>query len=122
MSLSPPADVNFKDLEIVVVKQKEVEGDEKDGISICATASSSGSPTILPAPPSPGPFGNFAQLSAKTPQQGWRKRRIPRWKSPLLMVVFFIIGLAMSLAHCIFYPKLSGRLVGNSSSQEQNIR
>ena len=38
------------------------------------------------------------------------------------MVMFFITGLAMSLAHCIFYARLSGRIVGNSDAQEEKIR
>lgn len=61
-------------------------------------------------------------LSLPPSQKGWEYRHIHRWKSPLLMVVFFVIGLAMSLAHCIFYPSLSGRVVGNSDAQEEKIR
>ncbi|KAF2471142.1 uncharacterized protein BDR25DRAFT_223485 [Lindgomyces ingoldianus] len=67
--------------------------------------------------------GNSPTLpAAEGPQPEWIKRRIHRWKSPLLMVVFYIIGLAMSLAHCIFYPKLKGVIVGNPDSQEGKIR
>ncbi|KAI9766942.1 MAG: hypothetical protein M1840_006239 [Geoglossum simile] len=51
-----------------------------------------------------------------------RHRQINRWKSPLLLSIFFTVGLAMSIAHCVFYPKLSGIVVGNSSNQERNIR
>ncbi|KAH0563094.1 hypothetical protein GP486_002336 [Trichoglossum hirsutum] len=52
----------------------------------------------------------------------WKPRRIRKWKSPLAMVVFFITGLAMSIGHCVFYPRLDGVVVGNSSNQERNIR
>ncbi|ORY04871.1 hypothetical protein BCR34DRAFT_491266 [Clohesyomyces aquaticus] len=52
----------------------------------------------------------------------WPTRTIHRWKAPLLMVIFFIIGFAMSLAHCIFYPMLTGVIVGNPDSQEGKIR
>lgn len=38
------------------------------------------------------------------------------------MTIFFIVGLAMSLAHCIFYPRLSGKIVGNPDAQEEKIR
>jgi hypothetical protein len=38
------------------------------------------------------------------------------------MLGFFALGLAFSLAHCIFYPKLKGNIVGNSDSQEEKLR
>jgi hypothetical protein len=50
------------------------------------------------------------------------KRRIHTWRSPLLMVVFYILGLSLSVAHCVFYPKLKGRIVGDSGQQEEKIR
>jgi hypothetical protein len=53
---------------------------------------------------------------------GWKGRRIHTWKSPLLMVVFFLVGLAMSVAHCVFYPKLKGQIVGKADQQEEKIR
>jgi hypothetical protein len=121
MSLSPSRSIVPKDSPVPVVELEEVERDDRDRISLCATASNPGSPTLLPAPYSHSTFQRFTSFS-KTPQLGWRKRQIPRWKSPLLMILFFIIGLAMSLGHCIFYPKLSGKLVGGSSDQEENIR
>lgn len=49
-------------------------------------------------------------------------RQIRQWKSPILMLIFYIIGLAMSIGHCIFYPLLDGVIVGDSSDQERNIR
>jgi hypothetical protein len=121
MSLSTSRSIVSKDSPFVVVGLEEVKCNDRDRISLCATASNPGSPTLLPAPNSPSTSQRFASFS-KTPQLGWRKRQIPRWKSPLLMVLFFIIGLAMSLGHCVFYPKLSGKLVGGSSDQEENIR
>ncbi|KAF2270247.1 hypothetical protein CC78DRAFT_599658 [Lojkania enalia] len=38
------------------------------------------------------------------------------------MIIFFLIGLAMSLAHCIFYPKLRNVIVGDPSAQEEKLR
>lgn len=55
-------------------------------------------------------------------QQNWQNRHIHRWKSPLLMVTFFLVGLAMSLAHCIFYSSMRDKIVGNSDAQEEKIR
>lgn len=56
------------------------------------------------------------------PPAEWPRRKIWRWKAPLSMMTFFIIGFALSLAHCIYYPKLSGMIVGNPDSQEAKIR
>jgi hypothetical protein len=50
------------------------------------------------------------------------KRQIHKWRSPLLMVVFYLLGLSLSVAHCIFYPKLKGRIVGDPGQQEEKIR
>ena len=52
----------------------------------------------------------------------WEARRIHTWKTPLLMVLFFLAGLAMSMAHCIFYPKLKDQVVGKADQQEEKIR
>jgi thiol:disulfide interchange protein len=59
---------------------------------------------------------------SQVPPSGWPKRTRHRWKAPLLMVIFFLIGFAMSLAHCIFYPMLTGVIVGSPDSQEGKIR
>ncbi|KAF1960480.1 hypothetical protein CC80DRAFT_466327 [Byssothecium circinans] len=59
---------------------------------------------------------------AEPGQASWTERRIHRWKSPLLMAMFFAIGFAMSLAHCIFYARLAGKIVGNPDAQEQKLR
>lgn len=53
---------------------------------------------------------------------GWKGRRIHAWRSPLLMVLFLLVGLAMSVAHCVFYPKLKGQIVGKADQQEEKIR
>lgn len=52
----------------------------------------------------------------------WVPRRIHRWKSPILMLTFFLTGLGMSAAHCGFYSGLNGNIVGDSYDQERNIR
>ena len=70
------------------------------------------SPTITPLPERRG-----SRIT-----QGWTKRRIHKWRAPLLMVIFFLLGFSMSVAHCVFYPKLHGKVVGNSSRQEEKIR
>jgi len=38
------------------------------------------------------------------------------------MVLFLVFGLAMSVAHCVFYPKLKGQIVGKADQQEEKIR
>jgi hypothetical protein len=50
------------------------------------------------------------------------RRRFHQWKSPLLMLIFFVIGLNMGFAHCTFYASRSGHIVGSSSDQERVIR
>jgi hypothetical protein len=45
-----------------------------------------------------------------------------RSRSPLLMLTCFVVGLCGSIAHCVFYPKLDGVVVGDSADQERNIR
>jgi hypothetical protein len=53
---------------------------------------------------------------------GWKGRRIHAWKAPLLMFVFLLLGWTMSVAHCVFYPKLKGQIVGKADQQEEKIR
>jgi hypothetical protein len=60
------------------------------------------------------PYGQYSHR--------WTKRHIHRWRSPLLMVLFFVLGAAVSIAHCMFYPLLNGKVVGNSNQQEEKIR
>jgi thiol:disulfide interchange protein len=86
-----------------------------------SSGSGSSSPAIAPYATNIPAEEAGLQLPAPL-QQDWQKRRIHRWKSPLMMVVFFLVGLAMSLAHCIFYPSLQGKIVGNSDAQEEKIR
>ncbi|KPM44202.1 hypothetical protein AK830_g2378 [Neonectria ditissima] len=52
----------------------------------------------------------------------WRPRTYQRWKSPALMVVFFLVGFGLSLCHCVFYPSLNGQIVGDSYRQEEKLR
>jgi thiol:disulfide interchange protein len=52
----------------------------------------------------------------------WKPRRVRQWKSPLVMLTFFVIGLGMSIGHCVFYSNLDGIIVGDSHNQERNIR
>jgi hypothetical protein len=80
--------------------------------SVLPLSSTVSSPAIRPLE-----FGDGSQIAPR-----WTKRRIHKWKSPLLMSIFFILGVAVSLAHCVFYPKLSGKIVGDSSQQEEKIR
>jgi hypothetical protein len=62
-------------------------------------------------------------LEHKTqPVQEWSPRRIHKWKSPLLMIIFFLIGLGVSVAHCAFYPSLKDMRVGSPDSQEEKLR
>ncbi|OCK93566.1 uncharacterized protein K441DRAFT_564791 [Cenococcum geophilum 1.58] len=74
--------------------------------------------------PGAGPSETSREFPLLSPKQErlFTKRHIHRWKSPLLMSSFFVIGLAMSLAHCIFYPALKKKIVGDSSSQEEKLR
>jgi hypothetical protein len=38
------------------------------------------------------------------------------------MFVFLLLGWTMSVAHCVFYPKLKGQIVGKADQQEEKIR
>jgi hypothetical protein len=83
----------------------------------------------LPPPAQPSPAHTRSPAIAPQAERrgsrvvkGWSKRRVHRWRSPLLMICFFLLGFAMSIAHCVFYPKLRGRVVGDSDQQEEKIR
>lgn len=52
----------------------------------------------------------------------WTPREYNHWKSPVLMVLLYITGLVLSVAHCVFYKNLDGKIVGSSYDQEQNLR
>lgn len=38
------------------------------------------------------------------------------------MIAFLFLGFGMSLTHCVFYPSLQGRIVGDSYNQENQLR
>lgn len=52
----------------------------------------------------------------------WVPRRYHKWKSPLLMSTFFVLGLGMSIGHCAFYWILKDTIVGSPWRQESNLR
>jgi hypothetical protein len=54
--------------------------------------------------------------------EGLKPHRIRHWKSPLVMLIFYAIGVGMSIAHCVFYPGLDGKIVADAYNQERNIR
>jgi hypothetical protein len=49
-------------------------------------------------------------------------RQYHKWKSPLLMLVFYICGLGMSVSHCALYVGLNNSIVGGSHQQGTNLR
>jgi hypothetical protein len=49
-------------------------------------------------------------------------RRYHKWKSPLLILTFYVIGLGMSIGHCAFYASLNHSVVGGPHQQSTNIR
>ncbi|KAF2690445.1 hypothetical protein K458DRAFT_328836 [Lentithecium fluviatile CBS 122367] len=67
------------------------------------------------------PADSEQQLTAPT-RIGWTKQYFRRWRSPILMVVLFLVGLAMGLAHCVFYHRLASKIVGSPDAQEEKIR
>lgn len=52
----------------------------------------------------------------------WKPRDYHHWKSPLLMILFSIIGFGLSVGHCVFYYGLNGKIVGDSYKQEEKLR
>ncbi|CAH0053763.1 unnamed protein product [Clonostachys solani] len=66
-----------------------------------------------------GPLLRRARRNTAIP---WMPQLPKHLKSPLLMVVFFLVGFGLSLGHCIFYPQLSSRIVGDSNQQEERLR
>jgi hypothetical protein len=55
-------------------------------------------------------------------EEQWKPRRVRPWKSPLVMLICYLVGLCMSISHCVFYPKLDARIVRDAYIQERNIR
>ncbi len=49
-------------------------------------------------------------------------RQYHKWKSPLLMLVFYLCGLGMSIGHCAFYASLNNSVVGSPHQQGTNLR
>jgi hypothetical protein len=49
-------------------------------------------------------------------------RQYHKWKSPLLMLVFYLCGLGMSIGHCAFYASLDNSIVGSPYQQGTNLR
>ena len=49
-------------------------------------------------------------------------RRYFHWRAPLLMLIFYLIGISMCAAHCAVYSGLSGEVVGSPAEQEKNLR
>jgi hypothetical protein len=104
----------------------------KTTMTTTASARSIGTPTtsplLLPRDPvrcsgerSPGGL----QLLRATTQymaSRWKPRQYRKWESPVLMVLFFVLGLGLSLAHCLFYSSLDGDIVGSPAQQENNLR
>ncbi|KAH6988854.1 hypothetical protein BKA56DRAFT_246097 [Ilyonectria sp. MPI-CAGE-AT-0026] len=50
------------------------------------------------------------------------RRYLSWWKSPILMLTYYLVGLSLSFVHCAVYVNLNGTKVGGSDSQENNIR
>jgi hypothetical protein len=65
----------------------------------------------------------------RRPEQIWLPRsdirevpRRSRWKAPLWMSVFFLLGVGLSITHCLFYYGLNGTVVGSAYNQESTLR
>jgi thiol:disulfide interchange protein len=52
----------------------------------------------------------------------FKPRKYHKWKSPLLISMFFVLGLGLSITHCALYAALNGTIVGSSWQQENNLR
>lgn len=46
----------------------------------------------------------------------WHFRHSNKWEAPVLTVTFFIIGIVLSIAHCVVYTSLDGPVVRNQTS------
>ncbi|KAH8652840.1 hypothetical protein BGZ61DRAFT_541812 [Ilyonectria robusta] len=93
-------------------------GSEPPSPAISAPTRPRLSPTLpqalLSPPPSERPASSRGTGSSQTSRRFaialWKPRTYHRWKSPALVVVFFLIGFGMSLCHCVFYPSLIGQI------------
>jgi hypothetical protein len=52
----------------------------------------------------------------------FKPREYHHWESPFLMGLFLFLGLGISMAHCGFYARLEGTIVGSPAEQENNLR
>jgi hypothetical protein len=68
------------------------------------------------------PSNASSDVSRSGRHEMWRPRRYYKWKSPLLMFTFFILGLGISIGHCAFYSALKNTIVGSQWQQENNLR
>jgi hypothetical protein len=69
------------------------------------------------------PMSKAASQPPRTPSTlGYIYTRATVQRLPLLMFGLFVLGLAFSIAHCIIYNQLNGKIVGDSASQQQNLR
>jgi hypothetical protein len=68
------------------------------------------------------PSNASSEGSRRVRHEMWTSRRYHKWKSPLLMFTFFVLGLGISIAHCAFYPALNATIVGSPRQQEKNLR
>jgi hypothetical protein len=69
------------------------------------------------------PPGSPASNSSRRGRQEMRMpRRYHKWKSPLLTIAFFILGLGISIGHCVFYSLLNNTIVPSPVQQENNLR
>ncbi len=68
--------------------------------------------------------GRLPSTASSTPARRllWKPRKYHKWESPVLMVLFFVLGLGISMAHCGFYASLEGAIVGSPAQQENNLR
>jgi hypothetical protein len=83
------------------------------------------SPALEPKSASRGSVSQASVTSQRSSRFNiiiWKARELHVWNAPILMVFFFVVGLGMSLAHCIFYTSLNRQIVGNSNQQEEKLR
>lgn len=119
----------------------EGTGHEDRSVSSPGASSTAASPRAKSTPQEPGlvsspllqlPPGALTTLRSGSPHSRvsaisnrinlWKPRVYNHWKSPILMVFFYSIGFTLSIAHCVIYRSLDGKIVGSSYDQEQNLR
>lgn len=80
------------------------------------------SPKSAPAKPPRNASSDTSRRARNEVLSNLSPRQYHKWKSPLLMLAFYICGLGLSIAHCTFYSKLNNSIVGSSSQQRSNPR